>query len=282
MGGELGLGGAPSPPRPCSEGDFGPLEMITGLSVDRDKWAPSVTADGLLLVFAGSNAESESIYQATRPSRDEPFGPAIRLMNLEHSSHQGTPFISADGRRLYYAIEGDEGPSGRDLWSTSRAERDDLYFGTRNPITTLNSSSRDHLPWLTFDEETIYFTTSRNTQAWLSEIWTATRTSVDTLVFSDLTVVNTERIDSEDASPTLTPDGLTMYFTSDRSGEFDVWSVQRSSRSAPFESARREPQLSEQGEEINISLSPDGREMFLSSTGDTRQELFIAKRNCPD
>lgn len=284
MGGELGLGGmggATLPLDPCSEGDFGPFELITGLAVDRDKWSPSVTADGLLLVFSASDATSESIYQATRPSREEPFGEALRLVNLEHTSHQGAPFINHDGLRIYYAIEGNQGPDGRDLWFATREQRQD-QFGTRRPLDSLNTSVRDHLPWLSYDEKTIYFTTSRNTDGQRSEIWTAQRASAEDFVFSSLSVVNTDRADSEDGSPSLTPDGLTMYFSSDRGGEFDVWSMRRATVTAPFSGARREVALSEQGEEVSLHLSPDGHEMFLSSTGDARQELFIARRNCPE
>lgn len=266
----------------CSKGDFGPLEPISGLGVDGDLWAPSVTADGLLLAFAASAPDSEKIYVAERPTRDEPFGPAV-LIDLMQSPILGTPFISSDGLEIYFTLEGYGGPSARDLWVVWRQHRAEA-FGARKPLDSLNTISREHSPWLSYDRKTILFTTSRQTDASSSEIWWATRVNVldYDYSFSGLAPLPTARVDSEDRSPSLSPDGLTLYFTSDRRGAFDVWSMKRPRLGAPFGQPVLEESLSEQGEEVDARLSPDGREMFVSSSSPTGQELFVAQRDCKE
>ncbi len=280
-GADLGGGGV-TIAGACSKGDFGPLEPITGLGVDDDLFAPSVTADGLLLAFAASTPGSEKIYVAERSSRGEPFGEAM-LVDLMQSPILGTPFISSDGLEIYFTLEGYGGPSARDLWVVWRQLRSEV-FGARKPIDTLNTMSREHSPWLSYDRKTILFTTSRQTDASSSEIWWATRENLQdyNYNFSGLAPVQTARVDSEDRSPSLSPDGLTLYFTSDRRGEFDVWSMKRPRIGAPFGEPVLEEGLSEQGEEVDARLSPDGHEMFVSSSGDKGQELFVARRECKD
>jgi Tol biopolymer transport system component len=282
QGGAFPGGGGVTIAGACSKGDFGPLEPISGLAVEGDLYAPSVTADGLLLAFAASTPGSEKIYIAERPSRGEPFGKAV-LVDLMQSPILGTPFISADGLEIYFTLEGFGGPSSRDLWVVWRQHRSEV-FGARKPLDSLNTMSREHSPWLSYDRKTILFTTSRQTDASASEIWWATRENLEdyNYNFSGLAPVPTARVDSEDRSPSLSPDGLTLYFTSDRRGEFDVWSMKRPRIGAPFGEPVLEESLSEQGEEVDARLSPDGHEMFLSSSGDKGQELFVARRECQD
>ncbi len=95
-------------------------------------------------------------------------------------------------------------------------------------------------------------------------------------------VINTT---SYDACPTISKDGLSLYFRSDRpggSGSFDIWVSQRDSVEDPWEApVNLGPTINSTSAEDRSAFSPDGHWMvFVSSRpgGSGSQDLWISHR----
>jgi len=83
---------------------------------------------------------------------------------------------------------------------------------------------------------------------------------------------------ANDSKPFLLPDGLTLYFISDRLGTNDVFVARRSVRGGPFGTPSRVPVLSTDSDESGISLS-DSMEAFITTNrpGSQNQDLWVAQ-----
>ena len=73
---------------------------------------------------------------------------------------------------------------------------------------------------------------------------------------------------TDDQQPTLSPNGLSLYFMSTRPGGLggnDVWVSQRATLTSAWGAPQNLAILNTSGNEAPASISPDGREMFMQS-----------------
>jgi hypothetical protein len=126
----------------------------------------------------------------------------------------------------------------------------DKPFGPATPITELNTSALEDGAWLSSDELTIYFSTTRDGSF---DIYTATRSS-PTGVWTRITpVAGVNTSDMMERGPVLTPDGLTMYATRQIGSDYNLLvSTLTSERFGPF---RNEPSLNAMSPDIDDSPS---------------------------
>jgi len=86
----------------------------------------------------------------------------------------------------------------------------------------------------------------------------------------------------------FTPDGLTLFFASNRGPDpsieseldMDLWVATRPNAAADFDAAESLTALNSTGEELDPQLSPDGLELFFSSSRAGNFQLFRAVREC--
>jgi Tol biopolymer transport system component len=69
---------------------------------------------------------------------------------------------------------------------------------------------------------------------------------------------------SRDRGPSLSSDGLTLFFCTDRAGDFDLWTVTRSSLTGPWSAASKIQDINTPGDEVFPSLSADGLSLFFA------------------
>ncbi|MBT8493436.1 MAG: PD40 domain-containing protein, partial [Deltaproteobacteria bacterium] len=84
-------------------------EPAVELNTDQFGEAPgSLSADGLTLYFY-SNADGGpvNLYAARRPTADDPFGEPWPLVEVSTDGRDEDPFVTPDGRALYFARDGD-------------------------------------------------------------------------------------------------------------------------------------------------------------------------------
>ena len=89
---------------------FGTPELMLGDS--QDDTSPSLTADGLRLMFVSSRVGANEVWEMTRPTLADPFGPPTRVLGL--ADRFGSFDVSFDGNTLYYT-QGDG-----ELYETTR------------------------------------------------------------------------------------------------------------------------------------------------------------------
>ena len=148
--------------------------------------------------------------------------------NVNSTADDGAPNISEDQLTLYFASNRIGGQGSYDLWAATRtAPSED--FGSITNLYTVNSSSNDGTPNISSDGLMLYFSSKRPGGSGPRSLWLATRASTnDTFGDSEYlgSIVNSLQ---EDAAPSISADGRTLYFASNRLGgfgDFDIWVTQ--------------------------------------------------------
>lgn len=87
---------------------------------------------------------------------------------------------------------------------------------------------------------------------------------------------------AQDFSPTLSPDGLSLYFCSDRPdgfGEFDIWVSRRDCEQCPWGApVPLGPNVNSPGTEISSAFSPDGHLLFFASDRGGDVDIWVSHR----
>jgi Tol biopolymer transport system component len=212
---------------------FGVPTVVATVSSTTNDRAPSLSADGLTLYFTSESRPggpgSVDIWRATRPTRASEFDPPAAVTELDTPSADRTPAISASGLTIYFGSDRPGGAGGYDLWVASRSSLASP-FETPVRVTELSSTSSDWCPWLSADERTLLFASGRPGGAGLTDIWIATRDDPAAAFGVPEPVVEINSAGDE-ISPSLAPDGRTIYFRSTRSGGAggdDLWFASRS------------------------------------------------------
>ncbi len=156
------------------------------------------------------------------------------LNGTQETSYHGTPWVSADGSRIYYSIGQ---PGEEELWTSTFTTNHSL---PPSPIKELRiSGTASHSPTLTPDGTRMYFISNRNISSTGSRITTDWRIFV-TRLQSDSTWSVPQSIEVEaaagdkisapegyqDCGLFLSRDGKSLYIQSNRPGGFggfDIW-----------------------------------------------------------
>jgi hypothetical protein len=85
-----------------------------------------------------------------------------------------------------------------------------------------------------------------------------------------------------DSAARLSPDELTVYFTSTRSGAYEIWTATRASRTDDFLPPTRLSELSSGTLDFNPSVTADGSTMYFESARTGAFGIHTAKRSTPD
>ena len=143
-------------------------------------------------------------------------------------------------------------------------------WSTPVPIPGVSSSAAEDDPSMTADRLTIVFTSTRAGGLGLDDIYIGTRASTAAaFTVTALTALNSAM---DEASPEISADGSTIYFTSDRSGNDDVYVSTRSGTT--WSTPQVVAELSTASGEGDIAVSPDGLTALVArSTG-----IYIATR----
>ncbi len=156
----------------------------------------------------------------------------------------------------------DEGSAqwwGTDLWffSSNRPGGAGGYDLLQSPginLSSLNSPWDDAEPSLTGDGLEFFFTSNRPGSLGGKSIWHATRASVNDAWGSPVPLTTIDSANHEQ-SPSLTDDGLWLFFSSNRGGNFDIYVAGRSTRQSPFGAPVRVAELSGPNHDIGIEVS---------------------------
>lgn len=137
-------------------------------------------------------------------------------------------------------------------------------------VPGVNSASGESDPSLTADRLTIVFTSTRAGGLGMEDIYIGTRaTTASAFTVAAITAINSA---TRDLSPEISADGNTIYFTSNRSGNYEVYVTTRSGGvwSAPV----LVTELSSTAGEGDVAISPDGLTALVErSTG-----IYLATR----
>ncbi|MEN6427796.1 MAG: hypothetical protein ABFE13_20775 [Phycisphaerales bacterium] len=236
------------------------VELNTGY---HDK-APFLSFDGLTLVFSRDDAPGSNysrIYEARRSTVSEPFAEATEVSSLNYpGGHVSGPWLSPDNLRLYYYVTG--GP-GRRLKVTQRDSQDEPW-GPGRDISELNEWGDLASPTLTEDERIMVFagySVLGGRGEW--DLWMADRADRDS-PFGNIVNLDSLNTSATDVHPSISPDGLTLYFMSKRNGASQIFRAHRDSLDAPFDAVEHMTMLdTPNGNSEFPSVSADGTTLYF-------------------
>ncbi|OHB63874.1 MAG: hypothetical protein A2Y76_14855 [Planctomycetes bacterium RBG_13_60_9] len=144
---------------------------------------------------------------------------------------------SADGLELYFCSDRPGGSGGWDIWISTRQSVDDPWGPPANLGPTVNSQYGDCYPSLSSDGLTLYFSgeysgSPRPGGLGGTDIWMTARVSRNAPWGPPVNLGASVNSSERDFSPTISGDGLTLVFTSTRSGgmgSWDLWTATRAS-----------------------------------------------------
>ncbi|NIP25986.1 MAG: hypothetical protein GWN67_16725 [Phycisphaerae bacterium] len=225
---------------------------------------PFSSFDGLSLYFARGNTSSYYHFRIFEATRQEPSGPFTSVKEILSSGNQHVfaPWVSPDNLRMYYFAQ-KESPI---LWQLKVSERASVNdsWPQGSDISELNQLGKVYKPGLTADELTIVFTSYDIAGGQGGyDIWMATRPDTNS-PFDNVTNLSEINTASNDANPYISPDGMTLYFHSDRNGSAQLFRTTRGSLSDPFGNLEHLSFFDTPGgSSVSPTLSSDGTTLYF-------------------
>ena len=182
------------------------------------------------------------------------------------------------------------------LISSSRAQIPKGYFTNVTNISSsgLDERSLEHSPAISSDGLQLFFSDapSDGNGQWddriglgEEDIWMSTRETTDG-AFGPAVNLSTINSAHNDSSATISADGLTIYFGSDRSGVWNIYRATRNSQNEPFHDATAlGSSINTEDTENAPSITSDGLTLFFhrAPDGDVWEEyIWFARRQSID
>jgi hypothetical protein len=198
-----------------------------------DQW-PCISADGLTLYFCCNRSGgfgNSDLWVTKRATVKNPWGPPENLGGKINSSlHEFTCDISDDGLELYFndassswGYASRPGGCGQtDIWVTTRPTPEDPWGTPSNLGTIVNSSANDCSAKISADGLALYFTSDRFGRIDVDyNLWMTTRATKQDPWREPVSLGNVvNSVNASDGDPSISPDGLTLFFSSDRPGGY--------------------------------------------------------------
>jgi Tol biopolymer transport system component len=202
-------------------GPFGAPQMSVELStVDGDQ-NPGLAPDGLTIWYATSPGASIDLFVSTRPDRGSPWSAPVPVTELNTGNDDQGPEPYSMTRMVFYAtVPGMD----RELFETTRSTEQTAW----NPpvaIAELNTPYQDLSPFLAGELE-LYFTSDRPGGNGQRGIYRANRPDVGSPFATPTLVDELDSADNDD-DVWLSPDGRRIVFSSDRSGNVEIYQASR-------------------------------------------------------
>lgn len=246
-----------------------------------DDWFPTPTAgDTQLFFYVYPGASAADLVVATRATPTSPFGAPQLVTELDTTNDEQAPTLTDDGLEIVWVYRTQTVAS--DLMTSRRASTTATWpAGT--PIATINGANADSTPWISGDGLRLWLTSDRPGTLGGLDLYEATRTDRAAAWGAPSHIIEVSS-GQNDASPTLSADGLDVFFTSGPSGNYDVYTAHRPALDQPFGPPQRVAELSSARDEYGLRLSRDGATMYLNYdtlvAGGGQADLWIATRAC--
>ncbi|MHC4677198.1 MAG: protein kinase domain-containing protein [Planctomycetota bacterium] len=231
---------------------------------------PSISADGLSLYFSLKRfGERADLWVTTRATVWDPWDPPVNLgPTINSSDTEDTPSISYDGLTLYFSSwQTDE---HMDLWKTTRQTTDDKWAAPVNLGPTINSSALDWSPTISKDGLLLVFSSNRPGGIGKTDLWMTRRSTTDDPWSEPENLGQPVNSPDIEATPSISDDGLLLFFQSDRPGEYgggaDIWVARRKTTDDPWsQPVNLGPVVSTWGFDGHPSISADGSTLYFVS-----------------
>lgn len=260
---------------------FNPVSVGTAVNTPDDEYWPSLTADGLTLMFtrqinSGSGNEDprniqEDFYFSYMSGNE--WRKALPVGNpLNTPFNEGAQTLSSDGHYMYFTACSRPGGAGSC----------DIYFSALNegkwtmPVnigSPVNTTSWESQPSVTADGKMLFFSSNRPGGLGGKDLWYTIK--LDKSGWSDPVncgrAINTE---GDEMSPFIHFDGHTLYFASNGRtgmGGFDIYFSKMMNDSTWTEPVNLGYPINTYNDETGLVIEATGERAFFSSVRDPHQ-----------
>jgi len=217
---------------------------------------------------------------------DFTFGTPTNLGPTVNTTYSETgPSLSTDGLTLYFKSSQPGGSGGRDLWVTTRPTKNDPWGIPVNLGSTVNTEHRDSSPEISADGLTLYFYSDRPGGYGPRDLLMSTRSTTNDPWGEPVNLGPVVNSSYKEGGPSISADGLTLYFHSDRPdglGLNDLWVTTRATINDPWgEPVNLGPSINSSTYDDRPNISADGVWLFFLSTrpgGYGQGDLYVTTR----
>jgi hypothetical protein len=255
---------------------WGPPALVQGLVTSGGNDDPTLRGDLLEIYF--NNAADDSIFHSVRTSLFAPWSPPELVSEVGTGVITSTPHITHDGLALYFNSTRSGGPGGADIFVTKRTNANATSWLPPTRIPELATMFNDYGASTDLDQRHMIFNSDRDGTGY--ELYEVTRPSGAGLWSANATHLTSLGSQGDEINPHLSPDGLTVYFSSTRSSGTgaDLYVATRPSLTAPFAAPLRIDELSTASNDVDPWVSQDGRTIFFASDRAGTYQIYEAHR----
>jgi hypothetical protein len=280
---------------------FDPPKPILGsVNSAQDDSTPSLTRDELTMFFQRSaNATEASTLVVYRKSLSDPFGPpeTLTLPGGQLQPPAGAT-ITGDGLVLIFQAT-KVGDADNVIPPFYTAVRNDtnvrfneprLFEAIKGEPQSPPLLSIEAFAALTISGDEVLFSSNRAGPDGIRHLYRVKKATdgadldgYDAKTLAPLDELNADGAQGSESGVTLSDDGLTIYFGSDRSGgkgDSDIYVAHRQTRDAKFDKAsvRVVGELNSEKWDVPGWLSPDGCRLYMYSNRAVNKDIYVAER----
>jgi hypothetical protein len=247
------------------------IETLPGSSTDVNSpsidGCASISPDGLILAFNSFRSFNQEIWIATRTNTSEGFGdPVLLPAPINTEAQEFCPTI-ARGNRLYFS-RSNGGLGTGDLYVSKLGPNGWSEPEHLGPAINTPGMVEESASFYEDDEGREVMVFSRRPNGAFVEPGGQIYQSVDGAPAT--LVAGGPHSSASDNRPSVTHDGKTIFWDSDRTGSIgpDLWYATRSNTSEPFGTAVHLSQLSTAANDTRPFVSWDGEMLIISAASD--------------
>ena len=255
-----------------------PTNLGPTVNNSANEWGPSISADGLWLFFASDRPGGHGNYDIWMTERQtserNPEGYWIEPVNLgptvNSSSTEYDPSISSDGLSLFFWSDRPDGYGSRDLLVSTRVTTNAPWGDPVNLGPIINSSFAEVGPDISSDGLELYFVCLDKPGGYGQyDIWMAERDTIDDYWGAPTILGPSVNSSAREGGPSISADGLSLFFFSDRPGSYgvrDIWVTRRSTKAGPWGTpVNLGPTVNNSARNLVPDTSSDGCMLFFTS-----------------
>ena len=208
--------------RPTVSDAWAPPTRVAELSTADSETTPMLAPDGLTIYIASSRPGglgNSSIWRSTRTTRTAPWTAPVYVAALDSVDSDNAPTVDAAMLHMLFSSQRAGGAS--DLYKSSRATPTSNW-DPPTPVTELNTADSDSNPHLSPNGLVLTFSSIRAGGMGDTDIYITSRASLASPFDPPIAISELNTADS-DADPWLSGDKSTIFFSSSRSGNSELY-----------------------------------------------------------
>lgn len=195
--------------------------------------------------------------------------------------------ISSDGLTLYFHSSRVGGSGALDVYKATRSSLDANWGNVTRLGSNINSTSVDTAPHISPDGLSLLFASDRSGGQGGHDIYISTRNSVSDVWGPATNIGSTINTQDRESGPSLSSNGLKLFFYSDRPsslGGSDIYVSTRSTVSSPWTIPVNRVSLNSTDFEVSPDISADSLNMYFHSNrnGASIIQIYSASRTIAD